>query len=64
MKLTCNSTILSEVPVEDAIRTLAELGYQGIDISAQLYLPFVPMPKPHLTPDVDTSRRRAVPPMR
>lgn len=60
MKLTCNSTLLSAMSVEDAIGTLAGAGYQGIDISAQLAPPFFPTPKPHLTPDVDAAKRRAV----
>lgn len=58
--LSCNSGLLHEYSVEQAMDILAEQGYQAIDISLELAPPFIPPPKPHMSSAVDAGRRRAV----
>jgi len=58
--LSCNSGLLHEYSVEQAMDILAEHGYQAIDISLELAPPFIPPPKPHMSSAVDAGRRRAV----
>lgn len=58
--LSCNSNILSALSLEEAIEVVAELGYQAIDINAEVSPPFLPVPPPHLTPAADVNRRRKV----
>ena len=58
--LSCNSGLLHEYGVEQAMDVLAEHGYQAIDISLELAPPFIPPPKPHMSSAVDAGRRRAV----
>ena len=57
--LSCNSGLLGNVPVEQAIDLLAQEGYQAIDISLELAPPFLPAPPPHMSPhDAAPTRRR------
>jgi len=58
--LSCNSGLLHEYSVEQAMDILAEHGYRAIDISLELAPPFIPPPKPHMSSAVDAGRRRAV----
>ena len=59
--LSFNSTLLSKLPVQEAIRVAAEAGYEGIDISAETGgPPYLPLPPPHLTPEADPSLRQEV----
>ncbi|MCH2203883.1 MAG: sugar phosphate isomerase/epimerase [Fuerstiella sp.] len=58
--LSCNSNILSEFPVEQAIDLLAGYGYDAIDICMEIAPPFVPVPVPHMSPDDDTTKRDRV----
>ena len=58
--LSCNSGLLHEYSVEQAMDILAEHGYQAIDISLELAPPFIPPPKPHMSSAADAGRRRAV----
>lgn len=59
-RLSCNSNLLSDRPLADAIRFLADAGYQGVDINAETAPPFLPAPCPHLRPDSSSSERREV----
>lgn len=58
--ISCNSNLLSNVPVEQAIDQLAEHGYDAIDICMELAPPFCPVPTPHMSPDDDNAKRKAV----
>ena len=58
--LSCNSSFLHELPVEQAINVLAEHGYDAIDISFELAPPLTPTPKPHMTPADDAAKRQRV----
>jgi sugar phosphate isomerase/epimerase len=58
--LSCNSGLLSQFTVEQAMDVLAEQGYQAIDISLEVAPPFLPAPKPHMSPDADSETRRRV----
>ena len=58
--ISCNSNLLSELPVEQAIDLLAEHGCDAIDICMELAPPFCPVPTPHMSPDDDAARRKAV----
>ena len=58
--LSCNSNILSAVRIEEAIRVVAELGYQAIDINLEVSPPFLPVPRPHLSTTADAGERRKV----
>lgn len=58
--LSCNSGVLSSVGVEQAIRVLAELGYQAIDVSLEVSPPFLPVPAPHMSPAADANTRKRV----
>ena len=59
--LSFNSTLLSKLSVQEAIRVAAEAGYEGIDIHAEVGgPPYLPLPQPHLTPKADASLRQEV----
>ena len=58
--ISCNSNVLSELPVEQAIDVLAEYGYDAIDICMELAPPFHPVPTPHMSPDDDPAKRDRV----
>ncbi len=58
--LSCNSNILSAFRIEEAIRVVAELGYQAIDINLEISPPFLPVPRPHLSTAADAGERRQV----
>ena len=49
--LSCNSNVLSDLPVEDAIAVLSQYGYDAIDVCLELAPPFYPVPTPHMSPD-------------
>ncbi len=59
-RLSCNSNLLADRPLTDAIRFLADAGYQGVDINAETAPPIFPAPCPHLQPDASTAERREV----
>ncbi len=58
--ISCNSNVLSDLPVEKAIYLLAEYGYDAIDICLELTPPFDPVPTPHMSPDDDNAKRKLV----
>lgn len=58
--LSCNSNLLCEMPVVEAIDVLAEEGYQAVDVCMEIAPPFVPIPTPHMTPDDDSATRKRV----
>ena len=58
--ISCNSNILSHLPVEQAIDVLAEHGYDAIDICLEVVPPFYPVPTPHMSPDDDSAQRDRV----
>ena len=58
--ISCNSNLLSDLPVEQAINVLAEYGYDAIDVCLELAPPFVPVPTPHMSPNDDAATRRRV----
>lgn len=58
--ISCNSNLLSHLPVEEAIDALAEFGYDGIDVCLELAPPFYPVPTPHMSPDDDAKKRDQV----
>ena len=58
--LSCNSNILSELPVERAIDVLAERGYHAIDICMEITPPFCPIPNPHMSPTDGAAKRDGV----
>ncbi len=58
--ISCNSNLLSDLPVEQAIDVLAEYGYDAIDVCMELAPPFCPVPKPHMNPSDDTAKRDRV----
>ena len=53
--ISCNSNLLSDLPIEQAINVLAEHGYDAIDICMELAPPMVPVPAPHMTPGDDSA---------
>ena len=55
--ISCNSNVLSNMPVEQAIDALAEHGYDAIDVCLELAPPFIPIPTPHMSPNDDASTR-------
>ena len=55
--ISCNSNLLSDLPVEQAIDVLAEHGYGAIDICLEIAPPFVPIPTPHMSPKDDLATR-------
>ena len=58
--ISCNSNLLSDLPVEQAIDVLAEYGYEAIDICLEIAPPFVPVPTPHLSPNDGSAKRERV----
>ena len=58
--ISCNSNLLSDLPVEQAMDVLGEHGYAAIDICLEIAPPFVPVPTPHLSPDDGAARRDRV----
>ena len=58
--LSCNSNLLSDLPLERAIDALADAGYDAVDVCLELEPPFCPIPKPHMSPDDDTVKRDRV----
>lgn len=58
--LSCNSGLLSQFPVEQAIDILAEHDYQAIDISLEKAPPFLPPPPPHMSPQSGAEERSRV----
>lgn len=58
--LSCNSNVLSDLPVEDAIAVLSQYGYDAIDVCLELAPPFYPVPTPHMSPDDDLAKRDRV----
>ena len=58
--ISCNSNILFDLPVEEAIDVLAEHGYDAIDVCMEIAPPFYPIPKPHLSPSDDAKKRDGV----
>lgn len=58
--ISCNSNLLSDLPVDQAIDTLAEYGYEAIDICLEIAPPFVPVPTPHLSPNDGSAKRERV----
>ena len=58
--ISCNSNVLSDLPVEQAIEELAEHGYDAIDVCLEIAPPFYPIPTPHMSPNDDTAKRERV----
>jgi inosose dehydratase len=58
--LSCNSNLLSDMPVERAMDVLVEYGYDAIDICLEIAPPFVPIPTPHMSPSDNDARRSQV----
>lgn len=58
--LSCNSGLLSQFPIEQAIDILAEHDYQAIDISLEKAPPFLPPPPPHMSPRAGAEERTRV----
>ncbi len=58
--ISCNSNLLSDLPVEQAIDVLAEHGYEAIDICLEIAPPFVPVPTPHMSPNEGSAKREQV----
>lgn len=58
--LSCNSNVLSDLPVEDAIAVLSQYGYDAIDVCLEFAPPFYPVPTPHMSPDDDLAKRDRV----
>ena len=58
--ISCNSNLLSDLPLEQAIDVLAEYGYHAVDICMEIAPPFCPVPTPHMSPQDDAVRRRGV----
>ncbi len=58
--LSCNSGLLSQFSIEQAIDILAELDYQAIDISLEKAPPFLPPPPPHMSPRAGAEETRRV----
>ena len=58
--LSCNSSLLSHEPIEQAIDMLAEHGYAAVDVSAELQPPVYPLQPPHMGPDDDAATRKRV----
>ena len=56
----CNSGLLCESSLEEAIDILAEEGYTGIEVSLEKAPPFLPVPAPHMSPEDSPERRGAV----
>ena len=58
--ISCNSNLLSDLPVEQAMDVLGEHGYAAIDICLEIAPPFVPVPTPHLSPEDGAAKRDRV----
>ena len=58
--ISCNSNLLSDLPVEQAMDVLGEHGYAAIDICLEIAPPFVPVPTPHLSPEDRAVKRDRV----
>jgi len=58
--LSCNSGLLNQFPIEQAIDILAEHDYQAIDISLEKAPPFLPPPPPHMSPRAGAEERSRV----
>ena len=58
--ISCNSNLLSDLPVEQAMDVLGEHGYAAIDICLEITPPFVPVPTPHLSPEDGVAKRNQV----
>lgn len=58
--ISCNSNLLSDLPVEQAMDVLGEHGYAAIDICLEIAPPFVPIPTPHLSPEDGAGKRERV----
>ena len=58
--ISCNSNLLSDLPVEQAMDVLGEHGYAAIDICLEIAPPFVPIPPPHLSPEDGAAQRARV----
>jgi inosose dehydratase len=56
----CNSGLLCDSSIEEAIDILAAEGYTGIEVSLEKSPPFLPIPAPHMSPDDSAERRAAV----
>lgn len=58
--LSCNSSLLSQFSIQQAIDILAEHDYQAIDISLEKAPPFLPPPPPHMSPQAGAKVRSQV----
>lgn len=58
--ISCNSNLLSDRPLEQAIDLLATCGYDAVDVCMELAPPFCPIPKPHMSPDDDAAKRARI----
>ncbi len=56
----CNSGLLCDLCIEDAIDTLAQEAYSGIEVSLEKSPPFLPVPAPHMAPNDSAERRNRV----
>lgn len=56
----CNSGLLCDHSIDEAIDILAEEGYTGIEISLEKSPPFLPVPAPHMSPEDGVARRESV----
>jgi len=58
--LSCNSGLLNQFAIEQAIDILAEHDYHAIDISLEKTPPFLPPPPPHMSPQAGAKVRSRV----
>lgn len=58
--ISCNSNLLSDLPLEQAMDVLGEHGYAAVDICLEIAPPFVPVPTPHLSPEHGSGKRQQV----
>lgn len=58
--ISCNSNLLSDLSIDQAINVLARYGYDAIDVCLELAPPFVPIPTPHMSPNDNAATRQRV----